>query len=97
MKLSPSSELILRAIAHREMFGQEIARTIQECCDRRIREQSLYRSLKQLHQEKLVTKRSEVSNGTVRDYYRLTEAGINALNKINEGHEKLKNWEQDNG
>lgn len=95
MKLSLSAQLIIRAIdGNRRMFGQEIAITVQKCCGHEIRPQSLYGSLGQLHQEGLVTKESEVSNGTVRNYYRLTEAGTNVLNKINEGYEKLKNWEQ---
>lgn len=93
MKLSPSEELVLRAIAHREMYGQQIAKAIFECCDRQIREGSLYPALRGLVVKKLATKTTEVINGTHRDYYRLTDLGINTLDQINESFEKLKKWE----
>jgi DNA-binding PadR family transcriptional regulator len=96
MKLSPSEELILRAIAHREMYGAEIAKALLECCDRNIREGTLYPSLRRLRKEKLVSRLTEVTNGTVRDYYKLTELGIDTLIAINEGFEKLNNWEKEN-
>lgn len=93
MKLSPSEELILRAIAHREMYGAEIAKAILECCDRQIREGSLYPALRGLVVKKLATKTTEVINGTHRDYYRLTDLGINTLNQINKNFERLERWE----
>jgi|LakMenEpi13Sep09_1017268.scaffolds.fasta_scaffold28785_2 PadR family transcriptional regulator PadR len=96
MKLSPSEELILRAIAHREMYGAEIAKALLECCDRHIREGTLYPSLRRLRKEKLVSRLTEAANGTVRDYYKLTELGIDTLSAINEGFEKLNNWEKVN-
>lgn len=94
MKLSPSEELVLRAIAHREMFGQQIAKAIFECCDRQIREGSLYPALRGLVTKKLATKTTEVINGTHRDYYRLTKLGVDTLDQIEEGFEKLRKWEQ---
>ena len=97
MKFSPSEELILRAIAHRTMYGQEIARAVYECCDKQIRENSLYPGLKKLTQKGLAVKKSEVVNGKNHDFYQLTDLGINALEQIDKGFEKLKTWEQDNG
>lgn len=94
MKFSPSEELILRAIAHREMYGQQIARAIFECCDRRIRENSLYPALRKLTQRGLAAKRSELVNGNNHDFYKLTQSGINALNEIEKSCEKLRNWRQ---
>lgn len=94
MKLSPSEELVLRAIAHREMFGLQIAKAIFECCDRQIREGSLYPALRSLVAKKLATKTTEVINGTHRDYYRLTELGVDTLDQIDKSFEKLKRWEQ---
>jgi DNA-binding PadR family transcriptional regulator len=94
MKLSPSSELILRAIAHREMYGKEIARALLECCDRNIREGSLYPTLRSLHQKGLVSKRNMVVNGNNYDFYVLTDSGKKVLSDIEEGFEKLKNWER---
>lgn len=94
MKLSQSEELTLRAIAHREMFGQQIAKVILECCDRQIREGSLYPALRGLVAKKLATKTTEVINGTHRDYYRLTELGVDTLNQIDKSFEKLRKWEQ---
>jgi DNA-binding PadR family transcriptional regulator len=44
----------------------------------------------------LVSRLTEVTNGTVRDYYKLTELGIDTLIAINEGFEKLNNWEKVN-
>ena len=93
MKLSPSEELVLRAIAHREMYGQQIAKAILECCDRQIREGSLYPALRGLVTKKLATKTTEVINGTHRDYYRLTDLGINTLDQINKNFERLERWE----
>jgi PadR family transcriptional regulator PadR len=93
MKLSPSEELVLRAIAHREMYGAEIAKAILECCDRQIREGSLYPALRGLVVKKLATKTTEVINGTHRDYYKLTDLGINTLNQINKNFERLERWE----
>ena len=93
MKLSPSEELVLRAIAHREMYGQQIAKAILECCDRQIREGSLYPALRGLVAKKLATKTTEVINGTHRDYYRLTDLGINTLDQINKNFERLERWE----
>lgn len=94
MKLSPSEELVLKAIAHREMFGQQIAKAIFECCDRQIREGSLYPALRGLVTKKLATKTTEVINGTHRDYYRLTKLGVDTLDQIEEGFKKLRKWEQ---
>lgn len=93
MKLSPSEELVLRAIAHREMYGQQIAKAILECCDRQIREGSLYPALRGLAVKKLATKTTEVINGTHRDYYRLTTLGTEVLIKLEQGFENLKKWE----
>lgn len=94
MKLTQNEELILRAIADREMFGLQIANAIFECCDRQIREGSLYPALRGLVAKKLAIKTTEVINGTHRDYYRLTELGANTFNQIEEGFEKLRKWEQ---
>lgn len=96
MKLSPSEELILRAIAHREMYGAEIAKALLECCDRNIREGTLYPSLRSLRKKKLVSRLTEATNSTVRDYYKLTDLGINTLSVINQGFEKLNNWKKTN-
>ena len=96
MKLSPSEELILRAIAHREMYGQQIARALLECCDRKINVGSLYPALRSLSDRKLVSKRSEVINGKNCDYYKLTDLGIDTLNAIKEGFKKLENWSENN-
>lgn len=93
MKLSPSEEIILRAIAHRELYGAEIAKALLNCCNRNLREGSLYPALKTLYEAGLVSKRSETVKGHNRDYYKLTELGTNALDEIEKGFEKLKNWE----
>lgn len=96
MKLSPSEELILRAIARREMYGQQIARALLECCDRKINVGSLYPALRSLSGRKLVSKRSEVINGKNCDYYKLTDLGEDVLDTIEKGFEKLKNWSESN-
>jgi DNA-binding PadR family transcriptional regulator len=75
------------------MYGQQIAKAIFECCDRQIREGSLYPALRGLVVKKLAAKTTEVINGTHRDYYRLTDLGINTLNQINRNFERLERWE----
>ena len=93
MKLSPSEELILRVITHRELYGSEIAKVLLECCGRQIREGSLYPALHRLYEKDLVSKRSETIKGVNRDYYKLTKLGTDTLDEIENGFEKLKNWE----
>jgi DNA-binding PadR family transcriptional regulator len=74
-------------------YGRAILRGVQLALDRQVAAGAVYATLDRLGQKGLVTSRLEegtpVRAGRVRRYYRLTAAGINALNESKAGLEHV--------
>ncbi len=79
-----SELLILRLLSEREMYGYELAKTVQAVTRREIRlgEGLLYPTLHGLELEGLLRSRRESVAGRPRIYYRATAAGRKRLAKL---------------
>jgi PadR family transcriptional regulator PadR len=79
-----SELLILRLLSDREMYGYELAKTVQAVTRREIRlgEGLLYPTLHGLELEGLLRSRRESVAGRPRIYYRATAAGHKRLAKL---------------
>jgi PadR family transcriptional regulator, regulatory protein PadR len=79
-----SELLILRLLSEREMYGYELAKTVQAAthCEIRLGEGLLYPTLHGLELEGLLRSRRESVAGRPRIYYRATAAGRKRLAKL---------------
>jgi DNA-binding PadR family transcriptional regulator len=68
-----------------EAYGRAILRGVQSALDRQVAAGAVYATLDRLEQKGLITSRLEagtpVRAGRVRRYYRVTTAGVTALNE----------------
>lgn len=74
--------LVLALLQEREMYGYEIIEELEKRSDQvfQMKEGTLYPVLHSLEKEKLVTARDqEAPSGRKRRYYRVTAAGLQAL------------------
>lgn len=99
-KPTPREQLILFAIGHRERYGLEIQRAIEECSNgfERISIGSLYPTLHSLEQKGLVESRFgdeviEERCGARRRYYCLSRNGKTVLDNIITFQNKLLSWQ----
>ena len=80
--LSEQSFLILAALADQPRHGYALVTEVAEMSQQRVqlRASTLYAALERLVARGLVEpERDEVENGRLRRYYRLTEAGVHAV------------------
>jgi PadR family transcriptional regulator, regulatory protein PadR len=93
-KLPQMEELILRAIAGRELYGLEIVSAFLECLDYELSVGTLYPTLDRLEKKGLIAQwwGDEEDGSARRKYSRLTPLGENALRIIDERLSRLKVW-----
>lgn len=95
-----SKPLILAFLAKQESYGYEIIKNIQEISNNQIvwKEGTLYPVLKKLTENGLIESQWKTIDGRKRKYYKITKAGLTALNDEKEQwkivNNTLKNiWE----
>lgn len=75
---------VLNALRGRRMYGYEIAKRLQEIPGLMVVEGTIYPIMSRLQKEGLVTSSLEPSpEGPARKYYRLSDDGESALDRIN--------------
>ncbi len=82
MSLAEPTFFILTALTDRTLHGYGVMLAVRELSDQRLnlRPGTLYAALDRLTEDGLlVVDREEASNGRLRRYYRLTDAGANTL------------------
>jgi DNA-binding PadR family transcriptional regulator len=86
-----SELLVLQLLAHREMYGYELAKTARVATREafRLGEGALYPLLHSLEVRQLVRSRRQLVNGRARVYYALTSRGRKRLHELSEHWEKL--------
>ena len=99
-KVSPREELIILALAGKELYGLQIAKAIAEASEgfEQIRIGTLYPTLKKLEEKDLVTSRWGDERpiercGARRRYYKLTEKGSQTSEYLIAFRENLLNWQ----
>ncbi len=84
-----TSMLVLALLKEREMYGYQIIEELEKRSNQvfKLKEGTLYPILHSLEKDKLVTAQErEAPSGRVRRYYRVTAAGLRAL------EEKKEEW-----
>jgi DNA-binding PadR family transcriptional regulator len=103
MSLTINEELaLLVCVNSEEVYGLEIANAIKMICTnsgnkKEIPLGSLYQVLKNLEKEKLIISTRLIgSNAGARQYYSITQKGIDAINEMHEMRQRLINWKSPN-
>jgi len=78
-----SRPLILSFLAKQESYGYEIIKNIQEMSDNKIiwKDGTIYPVLKKLCESGLIECEWKIVDGRNRKYYKITKAGLKALNE----------------
>jgi DNA-binding PadR family transcriptional regulator len=99
LHLTPREELVMIALADREMYGLDIAKAISEASQgtRSLRCGSLYPLLHGLERKKFVASRwgDEDFNergGARRRYYKATPLGLEAIAEVDRFRQSLGGW-----
>jgi PadR family transcriptional regulator PadR len=99
LDLSMTEEMLLTVLLHRELYGLEIIKAVEEATEgkRRIGFGSLYPTLHQLEKKGMVKSRwgdetPEERGGARRKYYTITSPGQKALRDANQTRTRLSQW-----
>ncbi|MEL6232443.1 MAG: PadR family transcriptional regulator [Cyanobacteria bacterium J06627_3] len=97
---TPKEESVLFALHNKEVYGRQIPQAIEEASgsQRSISEGALYPILRNLEKKGFVTSRwgeSRPDNrgGARRRYYKLTDAGITQVRRVQQFHARLLEWQ----
>lgn len=97
LRLTPNQEVILAALRLHRRYGLEILAAIENSGGKQIGFNSLYPNLKKLELKGLVQSEwgdesPEEYSGARRKYYRITAAGLQALDLKQQLLEEVANW-----